>query len=132
MATFNLSAALKTTRAQAIVTAAGANATIKFYTGSVPATPTTAATGSLLGTLTCAATFGTVSGSVLTLSTITGDTSADATGAWGYARIATSSGTGIIDVDVTTTGGGGTIVMGAASCVQGASLDITSFTITEA
>lgn len=131
MATLTLSAALKAARAQAIVTAAGANATIKFYTGTAPANVGTV-TGTLLGTLTCAATFGTVSGSVLTLNTIAGDTAADATGAWGYARISTSGGTGIIDVDVGTTGSGATIIVPAASCVLGAPLDITSFTITEA
>jgi hypothetical protein len=129
MAFTRTSAALKTAQLNAIVTAAGANATIKFYTGSAPANVDTAVTGTLLGTLTCASTLGTVSGSTLTFNAITGDTSVDATGAWGYARIATSAGAGVIDVDVGTTGT--TIIMAAASAVQGASLDITSFTISQ-
>uniref|UniRef100_B0T615 Uncharacterized protein n=1 Tax=Caulobacter sp. (strain K31) TaxID=366602 RepID=B0T615_CAUSK len=130
MAVLNLSSATKTARLQAIITAAGAAATIKFYTGTAPSTPVTAATGTLLGTLTCGSVIGTASGSTLTFGTITGDTSADATGAWGYARLATSGGTGILDVDVGTSGT--TIIMAAASCVAGATLDITAFTLTEA
>ena len=130
MAFLRTSAALKSAQLNAIVSAVGANGKIEFYTGSAPANVDTAATGTKLGTLTCGATFGVVSGSTLTLNAITGDTSVDNTGAWGYARITTSGGTGVIDVDVGTSGT--TIIMAAASAVQGATLDITSFTISQA
>ena len=130
MAFIRLSTALKSSRATAIVTAAGANATIKFYTGSAPANVDTAVTGTLLGTLTCGSTLGTVSNGVLTFNAISGDTAVDATGAWGYARLATSGGTALIDLDVGTSGTA--IIMAAASAVAGATLDITSLTVTEA
>ena len=130
MAFIRFSTSLRTSRASTLVTAAGANATIKFYTGSAPANVDTAVTGTLLGTLTCGSTLGTVSNGVLTFGAITGDSSVDATGAWGYARVATSGGVGLIDLDVGTSGT--SIIMAAASAVQGASLDITSLVVTEA
>lgn len=94
MAFIRFSTALKTARATTLVTAAGANATIKFYTGSAPANVDTAVTGTLLGTLTCGSTLGTVSNGVLTFGAITGDSSVDATGAWGYPALPARACTG--------------------------------------
>ncbi|NJL70766.1 MAG: hypothetical protein HC888_03730 [Candidatus Competibacteraceae bacterium] len=96
-----------------------ANAVIRIYTGTQPATPETAASGTLLAELTGNATFGTVSNGVLTANAITQDASADATGAPGWARIFQSNGT-TVEFDVAYTAGefqltglvGGQIVAG--------------------
>lgn len=134
MAYINLAAATKTARATALNTAIGTSAIIEIRTGSPPATPDTAVTGTLLGTLTGnASAFGTVSGSVLTAGTITQDSSADSTGVAGYCRIKTSGGTAIVDVDISTTAAGtGTMLMNTTSIVTGGPIQITSCTFTEA
>lgn len=124
---------LSDSRANATATAvlgdidAGAGAaTIKFYTGTQPATPDTAITSqTLLGTLTCSDPSGSVSGRVLTFSTITQDSSADATGTATWARVATSAGTAVLDLSVTAVGGGGDIQMNTTSIVTGAPIGIT-------
>lgn len=69
-----------------IVTAIGATSRIKIYSGTAPS-KTAAPTGTLLSTLTPSATFGTVSGGVLTANTIASDSSAAASGTPGYYRI---------------------------------------------
>lgn len=73
-----------------IVTDLGATSYLLIYTGSVPANCAAAATGTLLASLPCSATFGTVSGGVLTANTITGE-NATGTGTAGYWRLCTSS-----------------------------------------
>lgn len=70
-----------------------ANGIIRIYTGTQPATPETAASGTLLAELTAGATFGTVSNGVLTANAITQDSAANATGAPGWARVLQSDGT---------------------------------------
>ena len=73
-----------------IVTDLGATSYLLIYTGAVPANCAAAATGTLLVSLPCSATFGTVASGVLTASAITG-TAAAATGSAGYWRLCTSS-----------------------------------------
>ena len=69
-------------------TAFDSDGRINIYTGSKPTTPDDAATGTLLGTLSLAATsFGTASGGVLTAAAIGSDTSADNSGTAGWFRI---------------------------------------------
>lgn len=106
--------------------------TIKIYTGSMPATPETAVSSqTLLGTLTLNATaFGSASSatpSVATAGSITQDSSADATGTAAWARIATSGGTAVMDVDVGTSAT--TIVLNTTSIVSGGPISISSFTL---
>ena len=63
------------------IDAGAGNGTIKIYTGSAPAHPEDAATGTLLGTLTFAKPSApAASGGVLTFNAITQDDAADATG----------------------------------------------------
>jgi hypothetical protein len=60
---------------------------VNVYTGSQPATADTAASGTLLGTLTLASdAFTAASSGAVTINTVTSDTSADATGTAGYVR----------------------------------------------
>jgi len=129
---------LSTTVANAVLTAindqinGGSGAgTIKIYTGTKPAGPATAITTQvLLGTLTCSDPAGSVSAAALTFSAITQDSSADATGTATWARIADSTGTAVIDIDITTTGGGGFGQMNTTSIVIGGPITAPSVVIT--
>jgi hypothetical protein len=104
---------------------------IKFYTGAQPAGPNTAITSqTLLGTLTCSDPSGTISGRVLTLSTVTEDSSADATGTCTWARHEDSDGNAVADYSVTATGGGGDIELNTVNIVTGGPIQITGGTIT--
>ncbi len=115
-----------------LIDAGSAGGTIKIYDGSMPATVETAvSTQTLLATLTFSdPAFGDDENGVATANSITSDASADATGTAGWARIADSDGTDIMDVDVTATGGGGTIEINTTSIVAGGSVAITAFTVT--
>lgn len=121
------STALRNAQLDAITTAAGANATIKIYAGTRPATGGTATT--LLGTLTCGSTFAPAAAlGVLTLNAITGDTSADATGTAAWFRLATSGGTFVMDGNVAASASD--LNVNTISFVAGADIEITSFVIT--
>ena len=84
------SATHRTNNMTDLVTDLGATAYLLVYTGAPPANCATAATGTLLVSLPCSATFGTVSAGVLTASAITG-TAAAASGSAGYWRLCTTS-----------------------------------------
>lgn len=129
MAYSNLSNAQKQARASAINTALGANATIKIYSGAAPAGPDSAVTGTLLVTLVGnSAGFGTATNGVVTAAAIT-QANAVATGTAGYARLATSGGTAIMDVDVGVSGA--SVNMNTTSITTGGPVQITSLTISE-
>lgn len=83
--------------------------TAKIYSGTMPATPETAATGTLLAELVLAKPCGVVAGKKLTFSAITQDLEANNTGYAGYVRLADSDGNAVIDGDVTSTGGPGVL-----------------------
>lgn len=106
---------------------------IEIRTGSQPATVATAASGTLLGTLTLSdPAFGnatTASPSVATASAITSDASADATGTAGWFRAYDSTGAAIIDGSITATGGGGDLTLDSVSVVAGGTLNITAWTV---
>jgi hypothetical protein len=74
-----------------ISTDLGATSYLLVYTGAVPATCATAASGTLLASLPCSATFGTASAGVLTANAIT-TAAAAAGGTAGYWRLCTTSG----------------------------------------
>lgn len=119
---------LRNTRLDAISTAAGSNALLNIYNGTRPATGGTATT--LLAQLTCNATFApAASGGVLTLNSITQDSSANATGTATWFRITTSGGTFVLDGNVGTSGSDMNLV--STSIVSGQPVSITSFTITD-
>ena len=103
---------------------------IKIYTGTQPATPETAVTGTLLGTLTMNATaFGSSASGVITANAITGDTTADATGTAGYFRILKSDATtAVLDGSVGTSGAD--LNLNSVAISAGAEIEVTSMTIT--
>lgn len=106
---------------------------IEVRTGSQPATANTAASGTLLATLTLSdPAFGnatTASPSVATASAITSDTSADASGTAGWFRAYDSNGTQVIDGSVTATGGGGDMTFDTVAFVAGGTVALTSWTV---
>ena len=134
MAIIRFVTAVKNSALDTIKTAidAGAGAgTIKIYTGTQPTTAADAVTTqTLLGTLTFSDPCGTSAAGVLTMSAITQDSSADATGTATWARIADSTGSTVCDVDVTATGGGGYVQMASTSITAGGPIAFNSFTIT--
>lgn len=114
---------------QAVASAIDAGATgglIKFYGGVRPATGGTATT--LLGTVTCAATCGTVAAGVLTFAGMTEDSSADATGTATWARITDSTGAFVCDASVATSGAD--INLNSTAITAGGIIRITSGTLT--
>lgn len=120
MATLNLS----TTDAQAmgttLATQIGAGATIQIRSGAVPASPETAATGTLLATVTISGSF-TSSGGVLTAADPAA-ASVVATGTAGYFRVLTSGARAVMDGDVGTTGA--SMNLSSTSLVSGGTVDL--------
>lgn len=110
-------------------------AVLDVRTGAQPADPDTAATGTLLGTLTFSdPAFGTATdgnpGGLLTASAITQDSSADATGTAGYFRIR-ATGTGADDVADGECGtSGADLNFNTVSITSGSAVSITSLTVT--
>ena len=117
-----LNTTLRSARAQAIVTEAGATAQIKLYTAGY---------ATLLGTLVCSATLGTVTNGVLTFNAISNDTSADADGVFALARIYKTDGTTMVIEGLTVGTAATNIIMNAASAVTGAVISMSSAVITE-
>ena len=114
----------------------GSNAAvIDIRTGAQPADPDTAATGTLLGTLTMSdPSFGSATdanpGGRITASAITDDSSADATGTAGYFRMR-ATGTGADDVADGECGtSGADLNFNTTSITSGSTISITSMTVT--
>lgn len=105
---------------------------IRIYSGTVPATPETAASGTLLAELRFSATaFGSASGGVITANAITSDSNANATGTAGWARILKSDGTSALwDMDVTATGGGGAMTFATVNFIAGGLVQLSAFSVT--
>lgn len=102
---------------------------IELRTGTQPASVATAASGTLLATLTLAdPAFGAATGGTATAGTITDDSSADATGTAGWFRAYDSAGNAVID------GSAGEaaedLVLDSASIVAGGTVSISSWTVT--
>ena len=111
----------------AITAAAGASAKLLFYNGVRPATG--GAITTLLATLICNATFAPASAAgVLALNAIT-SAAAVATSTATWARITTAGGGFVLDCNVGSAGSD--INMSTTAFVTGATIAITSFTITD-
>lgn len=109
----------------------GGAGTIKIYTGSQPATPATAASGTLLATITLPnPAFGSASGGSATLND-PASVNAVASGTAGWARFSDGAGTARWDGDVTATGGGGVVTLSSTSLTSGAPVDITGGTYSQ-
>ncbi len=110
----------------------GTAAVFSIYSGTQPTDADTALSGNtLLATLTASAVmWGASSNGVLTLATVTDDSSADATGTATFARISTQSDlvTTVFDADVGTSAT--TIILNTTSIVAGGTVSITAGTLT--
>jgi hypothetical protein len=132
--TTNFCTALKNARSQAIITAVNAGTgtgTINFYTAARPAAGAVITDQVLLGTVTCAEPAGTVSNGVLTFSSITDDSLADATGAAAWVRVLDGSGVWVVDMDVTDDTGAGPVKMPSTQIYAGGIVHFSSLVITE-
>lgn len=125
-------ATLRNNRLDEITALAGATAWLQIWDGALPATPATAPAGTLLAS--CAMSnpiAAAASGGVLTMSAISDDTNANATGTPTFARIATSetgTTTGIVQMSAAV--GSGDLNFDA-SIVAAGTVSITSLTITD-
>lgn len=124
------STAIRNAQLDAITTAVGTTVKLRIYSGTRPANVAAAITGTLLAELTCNATFApSASGGVLTLNSITSDSSADNTGTATHFRLWNSAAsTAMIDGDVGTSGSD--LNLNSVSLTSGGSVAVTSFTIT--
>ena len=125
----SISAAAAQAEGAALATLIGANATIEIRSGAKPATPETAASGTLLVTVAISGSF-TSTGGVLTAADPAPVLPA-ASGAAGHFRLKQSGGTAVIDGTVTATGGGGDMQLGSTTITTGVPVDlgVPSFTV---
>ena len=103
---------------------------IEVRSGTQPADPGTAATGTLLATLPLSdPAFGASSGGTATANAVTSDSDADATGTATWFRAFDSDATPVIDGGVTDTSGED-LVLSSTSVVTGGTVSVTSWTFT--
>lgn len=122
------STAIRNAMLDTITTAVGASGFLRIYDGTRPASGGTATT--LLAELTGNATFApAAAGGVLTLNSITQDSSANATGTATWFRWVTSGGTFCVDGNVGTSGSD--LNLTTTSIVATQPVSVTSWTITE-
>jgi hypothetical protein len=114
-------ATIRNANMTSIVTEAGANAQIKLYNGTRPASGGAVSSQTLIAELVAGATLGAVSGGVLTMNAISSDSSANATGTPTWVRVLKSDGATLVgDFDLT----------GFPACSATFAVGITSWTIT--
>ena len=99
---------------------------LRIYTGSQPATPETAASGTLLAECTLNATSGTVTNGVFTAGAITQDSAANNSGTAGWFRVLQSNGT-TVEFDGLA---GAELTMANYDIVAGGTVSITALTYT--
>jgi hypothetical protein len=119
---------LRNSRMDQVSSAVGSAGLLRIYNAPRPATggaPTTLLSELTLGSPMAPA----ASGGVLTLNSITQDSSANATGTAAWFRLTTSGGTAQVDGDVGTSGSD--LNLTTTSIVTGQPVQVTSFTITE-
>ena len=121
---------LKNARLNQITSQISTSGLLSIYSGTQPTNPDTALSGNtLLAQLALSSTFaaGAASG-VLTASSITTESSANATGTAAWGTLTTSGGTRIVDFSVGTSGAD--LNLNTTSIVAGASVAVSSLTIT--
>lgn len=121
---------LKNARLNQITSQIATSGFLRIYNGTQPTNPDTALSGNtMLANLPLSSTFAAgASGGVLTASTITTESSADNTGTATFGSLVTSAGTRIVDFSVGTSGAD--LNLNTTSIVAGASVAVSSLTIT--
>lgn len=106
----------------------GGNLTIRTGAGAGAGNP---ATGTVLATFTIgAAQWNAASSGARTITATLTDSSADNTGVAGHFRLASSTGTYVLEGDATAVGGGGAMELITTSIVATQPVDLTTFTFT--
>lgn len=104
---------------------------IRVYTGAQPATPQTAASGTLLATIVLAdPAYGAAAAGTANLVDPAAVT-AVADGTAGWCRFVDSAAVAVFDGDVTATGGGGVLELATTTVSTGLSIDVTGGTYTQ-
>ncbi len=122
-----VSAAATQAMGVALASDIGAGAIVEIRSGAKPATPETAASGTLLVSLPISGSFTSTAG-VLTAAD-PGAVTPAAAGTAGHFRIKTSGGTAKLDGTVTATGGGGDMQAGSTTITMGVLVDLGVITI---
>lgn len=105
--------------------------TLEIYSGTQPGDPNSAATGTLLVTITIPnPAFGAPSGGVVTKAGVWSDT-AVATAAAGYARFISSDTLKTFDIPVSNIPGGGNLLINDMAIATGNTITVISLTLTE-
>jgi hypothetical protein len=134
MATLRLSTTARNAAAEAVTTLLDAGSgpgKIELRTGSMPATPQTAATGTLLATVVLSdPQSGAASAGVDTITNPASVTGV-ADGTAGWARFLDSNNVVVMDCDVTATGGGGSITLSTTTVSTGVTVDLDAITYTQ-
>lgn len=106
--------------------------TVKIYTGTQPATAATAASGTLLATLTLSdPAFADAANGVSAVQPVTEDSSADASGTAGWFRAADSTGATCWDGSVGATGSGADMTLANPALIQGGVVDIDTWQVSQ-
>lgn len=125
----SLSVAAVNAMGVALASDIGSAATIEIRSGSKPATPETAAAGTLLATVTISGSFTSTNGTLTAADPASVTVTAGGTA--GHFRVKTSGGTAKIDGTITATGGGGDMTLATTTLGAGGTLDlgVPSFTV---
>lgn len=131
--TIQLSVGVRNARLDAFEVTVGVSAVLEIRSGAQPATCATAASGTVLATLTLPSDYeNAASAGAKTLLGTWEDTSADATGTAAHFRIWDSTKTTChMQGTVTLTGGGGDLTVDNTSFVAAQDFKITAFTLTD-
>jgi len=126
------STTVRNAKLDAVETAIGASAVLKFRTGSAPADCATADSGTVVATLNLPSDWmAAASGGTKAKSGTWNDTSADNSGTIAHWRLYASDGTTChAQGTATITGGGGDITLDAVAVTAGQTITVTSFTLT--
>lgn len=115
-----------------LIDAGPAAGTVQIRSGAQPASAGSAATGTLLGTLTLSdPAFADAVNGTATAGALTGDSSADASGTAGWFRVLDSTGATVMDGAISEAGGGGEMILDKTAIVAGGTISVTSWTVTQ-
>lgn len=136
MAVLRLSTTARDAAANAVVDLLDVGTTnpsgrLLIYSGAIPATPQTAATGTLLATVALAApAAGAPAAGAATITDPAAVTGA-AAGTAGYGRFVNRDNAAVMDCDITATGGGGAIELSTTTISVGVTVDMGAITYTQ-
>jgi hypothetical protein len=108
------------------IDAGGAGGGLKIYSGTQPASPSVAPTGTILSEHTLSYPCGTATSGVLVFDGITDDNFANATGVATWARFFDSTGAAVADCSVSVSTGSGDIKMNTVNIVENGPVRFTS------